>query len=394
MPRPKLRTSTLDGWGLCALLCGALFGPAVVRAGAAPSADAARAVFEQRCQACHSDAAAMGGISLTKLAAEDSVGRSFQQWQKVIDVLEDGRMPPEGMPQPTAEERADAAGWVRGELDAYAQAHSGDPGRVTVRRLTSGEYDYVIRDLTGLRHRSRPAASCSDAVGGEGFTNFGDVQFMQDASFERYLEAAKTVADHAVVGAGPLTFYGDPGMSGFELSAIHRIHDIYREHGFRAVAAEGGLAFGLERYGKAFYAAWQFQHRGALRLGEGGDARETGQREGLSPRFMEHVWSVLTGAGSQLSDLRGALAVGGAARAGRRERGASARRLHQDAGVRHQLAALAVRRGRAGRRAARATSARLVITDASLEPKTEESSPSCNAWIARTRTRPWCSSPR
>ena len=30
--------------------------------------------------------------------------------------------------------------------------------------------------------------------------NFGDVQFMQDANLERYLETAKLVADHAVIG--------------------------------------------------------------------------------------------------------------------------------------------------------------------------------------------------
>ena len=53
-----------------------------------------------------------------------------------------------------------------------------------------------------------------DSVGGEGFTNFGDVQFVQDASLERYLESAKAVADHAVVGAGPLRFSPDIGRSG------------------------------------------------------------------------------------------------------------------------------------------------------------------------------------
>ena len=42
----------------------------------------------------------------------------------------------------------------------------------------------------------------------------------EDASIERYLEAAKLVADHAVVGAGPLEFYADPGKTGLELSAL------------------------------------------------------------------------------------------------------------------------------------------------------------------------------
>ena len=73
---------------------------------------------------------------------------------------------------------------------------------MTVRRLTSAEYAYAVRDLTGIDVKVGIDAS-SDSVGGEGFANFGDVQFVQDASVERYLEAAKLVADHAVVGAGP-----------------------------------------------------------------------------------------------------------------------------------------------------------------------------------------------
>jgi hypothetical protein len=162
---------------------------------------------------------------------------------------------------------------------------------VTVRRLTSAEYAYAIRDLAGADIDLGPGF-VADSVGGEGFTNFGDVQFMQDGSLERYLEAAKTVADHAVIGSGPLAFYGDPGMSGFELSAIHRIHDIYRRYGFRAVAAEGGRAFGLERYGRAFYTAWQFAHRDALMLGDATLA-SLAVKEDLNPHFVQHLWSVL-----------------------------------------------------------------------------------------------------
>ena len=80
---------------------------------------------------------------------------------------------------------------------------------MTIRRLTSGEYAYTIHDLTGLDWKL-DGDSGTDSVGGEGFTNYGDVQFMADANLERYLENAKKVADHAVIGAGPLQFFDDP----------------------------------------------------------------------------------------------------------------------------------------------------------------------------------------
>ena len=136
-------------------------------------------------------------------------------------MLESRDMPPpdDADDFPTDAERAAAVAWIRTSLDEYDAQHAGDPGRITVRRLTSAEYAYAIRDLTGIDIKAGIDAS-SDSVGGEGFANFGDVQSVQDTTVERYLEAAKQVADHAVIGAGPLGFYADAGETGLELSAL------------------------------------------------------------------------------------------------------------------------------------------------------------------------------
>jgi len=250
-----------------------------------------KATFEQYCVSCHGGTAPKAGVNLAQLIAQNSVGEAFQQWEKVARVLEQNAMPPKSMPQPTDDERAQAVAWVRAALGEYAKAHDGDPGQVTVRRLTSGEYAYTIKDLTGLDLNVGIDAA-SDSVGGEGFTNFGDVQFMQDANLERYLAAAKLVADHAVIGSGPLEFFTDPGKTGFEMSAIARIKDIYAANGFRTVSGEGGRPFGLEKYGKAFYVAWRYKHRAAL--GEANATFETlAAREGIHPHFAQHVWQVM-----------------------------------------------------------------------------------------------------
>ena len=233
----------------------------------------------------------MAGVSLQQLTSQSSVGESFQTWEKVAAALEQNRMPPKGMPQPDDTQRRQAIAWIRAELTAYAKKHDGDPGRVTVRRLTSGEYAYAIHDLTGIDPELGIDAA-SDSVGGEGFTSFGDVQFMQDSNLERYLAAAKIVANHAVIGAGPIEFFADPGKTGFELSAINRIKHIYETYGFRTVSGEGGRPFGLEKYGKVFYVAWRYQHRAAL--GESNiTLKDLAMREGITPRFAQHIWSVI-----------------------------------------------------------------------------------------------------
>ena len=95
-------------------------------------------------------------------------------------MIETREMPPEDKAElfPTDAERAATTSWIRSSLRKYQAAHAGEPGRVTVRRLTSAEYLYAIRDLTGIDIKVGVDAS-SDSVGGK-ITNFGDVQFVQD----------------------------------------------------------------------------------------------------------------------------------------------------------------------------------------------------------------------
>ena len=194
-----------------------------------------------------------------------AVGEQADAWLGIARMLETRQMPPpeDADDFPTDAERSATAAWIKASLDTYEAAHGGEPGRVTVRRLTSAEYAYAIRDLTGIDVKVGIDAS-SDSVGGEGFANFGDVQFVQDAIVERYLEAAKQVADHAVIGAGPLSFYTDPGKTGMELSALAASRSSMPSTGFRVVSGEGGRPFGFERYGKAFYVAWHYKYRVAL----------------------------------------------------------------------------------------------------------------------------------
>jgi hypothetical protein len=248
--------------------------------------------FQKYCFECHGTTKPEAGLSIEKLVGGFSIGAHWQQWEKVAEMLETGTMPPiDADLHPTDAERTATAAWIRDSLKRYESEHAGEPGHVTVRRLTSAEYAYAVRDLTGIDVKAGIDSS-NDSVGGEGFANFGDVQFVQDESIERYLEAAKRVADHAVIGAGPLEFYADPGKTGLELSALNRINELYANKGFRVVSGEGGRPFGLERYGKALYVAWYYKHRVAL-----GDPKATirglAAKEGITGRFADHIWAVV-----------------------------------------------------------------------------------------------------
>ena len=119
------------------------------------------------------------------------------------------------------------------------------------------------------------------------------MQFVQDASIERYLEAAKLVADHAVIGAGPLEFYADAGKTGLRaLGAQPHQRALRDARAFASCPAKADAPFGLDRYGKAFYVAWYYKHRVAL-----GDPTATirglAAKEGITGRFADHIWTVV-----------------------------------------------------------------------------------------------------
>ena len=254
----------------------------------------AQKLIRVHCLECHNDEHAEAKINLSRLTARPDFPRWFATWRKVATMVETGKMPPQGSKQPSRAERKRLVKFIRDGIGRAADKYARDPGPVTLRRLTSAEYAYTIEDLTGLdlKRSLQKSLVLADAVGGEGFANVGDVQFMQDSTLERYLDAAKRIASHAVIGAGPIRFFRDPGKTGFELSAITRIQSIYRAHGFRTASGEGGEPFGLDRYTRAFYVAWRYEHRKPLGLANHTMA-QLAKSEKIDVRFARYIWKVM-----------------------------------------------------------------------------------------------------
>jgi hypothetical protein len=238
------------------------------------------------CLDCHAGPDAEARLDLEALLGEP-ISKFYRDWRRVERVLSDHSMPPTDYDRPTVEEFAKARSSVNASLKHAVEKAAADPGPALVRRITNAEYDYCIEDLTGLK-LSLGKQLISDSVGGSGFTNSATAQFMHDATLERYLEAAKLVADHAMIGAGPMYFYKDPGLTGLELSAVNRIQSIYRKYGFRAAAGEGAEPYGLERFAAAFEVAWRYRYRSQI----GRPAASLGDlanESGISENFAQHI---------------------------------------------------------------------------------------------------------
>jgi hypothetical protein len=60
-------------------------------------------------------------------------------------------MPPEKAKRhPSPELRLSIVGWIQDARRYEGEKNAGDPGPVPARRLSNAEYDYTIRDLTGM----------------------------------------------------------------------------------------------------------------------------------------------------------------------------------------------------------------------------------------------------
>lgn len=168
---------------------------------AAPAWKDAEVVLKAKCYECHNPKKTKGDVDLQQFAADPQLAKHFEVWLKVKDTIENGDMPPPKAHQMSDQEHKALLGWVNGELDALAAAQSGDPGPVTMRRLTNAEYDYSIRDLTG-RDYALAKEFQTDGGGGEGFTNTGDVLFMSPTAIDKYFAAARKLADYATIMPG------------------------------------------------------------------------------------------------------------------------------------------------------------------------------------------------
>jgi hypothetical protein len=180
-----------------------LFVPSVLFVLPARSADwkAVEPMLAAKCYECHNADKMKGDVDLKQFAANPDVPVNFQLWSTVKDTIDNGDMPPRKAKQLTSDEKAAITGWVQHNLDVLAEAKSGDPGPVTMRRLTNAEYDNTLRDLTG-RDYALAKEFQTDGGGGEGFTNTGDVLFMSPAAIDKYFAAARKLADHATIMPG------------------------------------------------------------------------------------------------------------------------------------------------------------------------------------------------
>lgn len=171
-------------------------------ASASPEFDATVApVLTKNCTPCHNERNTSGGLNIKPYTAAATLRTQRDDWEKILQKIRSGEMPPKGMPRPTPDQVAAIVKLTDAEFERADRNVLPDPGRVTARRLNRVEYTNTIRDLLAIDFRADKNFPADDS--GYGFDNIGDVLTVSPVLMEKYVAAAERIAARAI-GADPL----------------------------------------------------------------------------------------------------------------------------------------------------------------------------------------------
>jgi hypothetical protein len=98
----------------------------------------------QHCLKCHTGDDNDSGLDFAQFKTQNDVSQDLETWSSILDVLEQGSMPPESENQPDAKEVDFVQNWI---LETIKQnTEDANPPSV-IRRLNRVEYENTVRDL-------------------------------------------------------------------------------------------------------------------------------------------------------------------------------------------------------------------------------------------------------
>jgi hypothetical protein len=173
-----------------AVLC-----PSFCFAGEPPKARLAekhREFLKSNCVACHNAEKKNGEVRLDDIAFTIDSVELADLWQKVLNAVNSGEMPPENHKQPEREAKTDFLEALSESMVVARKSLSDVGGKITMRRLNRREYKNTLRDLLGVDINVRELP----VDGGAGtFDTVGSSLFMSSDQFEQYLALGRQAID-------------------------------------------------------------------------------------------------------------------------------------------------------------------------------------------------------
>ena len=249
-----------------------------------------RPFLQQYCVKCHGKDKTEADLDLSAYGSMTDAAKDSRRWNLVIERLEAGEMPPKkARMRPPADARQQVIAWFRDASGFELKRNAGDPGIVLARRLSNAEYDYTIRDLTGVDIRPGKEFPV-DPSNTAGFDNSGESLMMSPSLLKKYLEAAHLVSSYMVLKPKGFEFAPHPMLAETDRDqyCVQRIISFYHAQDID--------------YADYFEAAWRYKYRSIL----GRSAvtlEQLASQYHLSDKYLNTVWETLDGERADVGPL-------------------------------------------------------------------------------------------
>lgn len=151
-----------------------------------------RAFFKDYCVECHNAEKQKGKLRLDDISFAIESVENAERWQKILNALNSGEMPPEDETQPDKARKTEFLDDLSGTLVIARKVLGDAGGQITMRRLNRREYKNTIRDLLGVEIDVRDLPE----DGGTGsFDTVGASLFMSGDQIEQYLTLGRRALD-------------------------------------------------------------------------------------------------------------------------------------------------------------------------------------------------------
>ena len=157
-------------------------------------------LLKEYCQGCHGPEKQKGKFRVDDLPRVITTVQDAERWQKVLNQMNSGEMPPEEEKQPPKVGKADLLDDLANVMVAARRNLSDQKGVITMRRLNRREYKNTLRELLGVDINVLELPP----DGGSGtFDTVGANLFMSGSQFEQYQALGKVALAEAVAKQVP-----------------------------------------------------------------------------------------------------------------------------------------------------------------------------------------------
>jgi len=153
-----------------------------------------QALLEANCVSCHGPEKQKGKFRVDDLPFEVTNLETAEKWQKVLNQMNSGDMPPEDEKQPKNEAKADFLDDLANVMVAARRSLGDQNGVITLRRLNRREYKNTLRELIGAEIN---VSELPPDGGSGGFDTVGANLFMSANQIEQYQALGREALEEA-----------------------------------------------------------------------------------------------------------------------------------------------------------------------------------------------------